>query len=126
MVSAKGPARPTPRPINIYALINNDLEPEFSVTADNELAVMAEAYAVLVKSQTRSELLALYLYSHQSGLHFRFASIDRHFDYTILDPFNTAYMRSVFDLGHSEMAAGTLWREKPIFPPPESTTSAPG
>ena len=126
MVSAKGLARPTPRPINIYALINNDLEPEFSVTADNELAVMAEAYAVLVKSQTRSELLALYLYSRQSGLHFHFASIDRHFDYTIFDPFNTVYMRSVFDLGHSEMTAGTLWREKPIFPPPGSTTSAPG
>ena len=61
MVSAKRLARPTPCPINIYALINNDIEPEFSVTADNELAVMAQAYAVLVKSQTRSELLALYL-----------------------------------------------------------------
>jgi hypothetical protein len=124
MVSVKKSARPTPRPIKIYALINNDLEPEFSVTADNALAVMAEAYAVLVKSQTRSALLALYLYARQSGLHFRFASIDRHFDYTILDPFNTEYMRSVFDLGHSEMAAGTLWRDKPIFPPPELTTSA--
>jgi hypothetical protein len=100
---------------NMYILINNDLMPEFSHISNNVLAVSERAYSMLIKSQTQNSLLALYLYARQTSIGFHVASIDRHFEYSALDPFNTVYMREVFDLGYIEMATGTLWNNSPQF-----------
>lgn len=100
---------------NVYVLINNALMPEFSNTTDRTLPVMARAYAMLIKSQTRSSVMALYGYTLRSGINFHVASIDQQFAYDMADPFNATYMRSVFDLGFSETMDGTLWKNRPIF-----------
>jgi hypothetical protein len=109
-------ARPGIR-LNMYVLVNNALMPEFSTVTNNTLSVMARAYAVQIKSQTRSALLASYMYAQRTGIHFHMASIDRQLSYSVLDPFNTEYMRTVFNIGYSEMIAGTLWKDKPVFSP---------
>ncbi|CDZ63889.1 Hypothetical protein NGAL_HAMBI2566_57870 [Neorhizobium galegae bv. orientalis] len=35
--------------------------------------------------------------------------------YAITDPFNTNYMRAVFNLGYARMANGSLWKDRPSF-----------
>lgn len=117
MTSAKlAKARPGIR-LNMYVLVNNALMPEFSTVTNSTLSVMARAYAIQIKSQTRSALLASYMYAQRTGIHFHVASIDRQLSYSVLDPFNTEYMRAVFNIGYSEMIAGTLWKDKPVFSP---------
>lgn len=110
----------TPKPpgfgkVNLYVVINNALIPEFSNTSNSTLPVVSRAYAMLVKSQTRQTLLALYGYSQRAGMKFHVASIDKQIPYSMLDPFNTKYMRSVFAIGYSKTMEGRIWEDRPIF-----------
>ncbi|WP_245520171.1 patatin-like phospholipase family protein [Mesorhizobium sp. M00.F.Ca.ET.217.01.1.1] len=115
-MTSANPAKPRPGVrLNMYVLVNNALMPEFENVKNNTLSVMARAYSIQVKSQTRSALLPSYMFAQRVGIRFHVASIDRQIDYSVLDPFNTEYMRSVFRLGYSETIAGKLWKDKPIF-----------
>ena len=101
--------------LNLYIIVNNALMPEFSTTRNNTFTVMARANSTLIKSQTRSALVATYVYAQKNGIRFRVASIDKQVPYTMIDPFNTGYMRAVYNLGYTEMSNGTLWKDRPSF-----------
>jgi hypothetical protein len=99
----------------MYVIVNNALMPEFATTTNNTFAVMARASSALIKAQTRSALVATYVYAQKNGIRFRVASIDAQIPYTMTDPFNTGYMRAVYSLGYAKMSSGILWKDKPIF-----------
>ncbi len=101
--------------INMYVIINNALMPEFSTTRNNTLVVMARASSTLIKAQTRSALLATYAYAQRNNIRLRVASIDTQLKYDMTDPFNTNYMRAVYNLGYGKMASGSLWKERLSF-----------
>jgi predicted acylesterase/phospholipase RssA len=101
--------------INMYVVINNALMPEFSATRNNTFVVMARASSTLIKAQTRSALLATYAYAQRNNIRFRVASIDTQVKYDMTDPFNTDYMRAVYNLGYAKMASGSLWKERLSF-----------
>jgi hypothetical protein len=101
--------------LNMYVIVNNALMPEFATTTNNTFAVMARASSALIKAQTRSALVATYVYAQKNGIRFRVASIDAQIPYTMTDPFNTGYMRAVYNLGYAKMSSGSLWKDKPIF-----------
>lgn len=100
---------------NMYIIVNNALMPEFSTTTNNTFTVMARANSALIKAQTRSALVATYVYAQKSGIRFRVASIDTHIPYDMTDPFNTNYMRAVYNLGYAKMASDSLWKDRPSF-----------
>ena len=103
------------RRFNMYVLINNALMPEFSTTTNNTLAVMARANSTLIKAQTRSALIATYLYAQKNGIRFHVGAIDMQVPYKMTDPFNTHYMRVLYSLGFAKMASGRLWQDRPLF-----------
>lgn len=115
MTNSEVGAWPNGHRLNMYIIVNNALIPEFSTTRNNTFAVMARANSSLIKSQTRSALMATYVYAQKNGIRFRVASIDTQVPYKIIDPFNTNYMRAVYKLGYSQMASGSLWKERPVF-----------
>lgn len=100
---------------NMYILINNALMPEFSTTKNNTFIVMARANSTLIKSQTRSALLATYVYAQRNGVRFRVGSIDKQVAYDMGDPFNANYMRTLYNLGYARMATDSLWKDRPSF-----------
>ncbi|WP_037381507.1 patatin-like phospholipase family protein [Sinorhizobium americanum] len=100
---------------NMYILVNNALMPEFAMTTNNTLIVMARANSFLIKAQTRSALLATYAYAQKTGIRFRMASINAQVSYDMTDPFNTNYMRAVYNLGYARMASDSLWKDRPAF-----------
>ncbi|TCU07574.1 patatin-like phospholipase family protein [Rhizobium sullae] len=101
--------------VDFYVITNNALMPEYVITPDKTLSVITRAYSIFVKSQTQSALTALYNYSKLTNARFHLASIDVQVPYSMRDPFNTNYMRAVFNLGYAELSAGTLWRNRPVF-----------
>ncbi|WP_244491014.1 patatin-like phospholipase family protein [Paramesorhizobium deserti] len=101
--------------LNMYIIVNNALMPEFSTTTNNTFAVMARASSALIRAQTRSALVATYLYAQRTGIRVRVASIDTQIPYNVTDPFNTDYMRAVFNHGYARLASGGLWKDKPLF-----------
>lgn len=100
---------------DIYLLINNTLTPEFAMTTNMTIPVMARAYSILVKSQTRQSLLAVYEYACRSGINFHVAAIDVAVPYSASDPFNQQYMRTVYQIGYDRMMDNTLWADRPVF-----------
>lgn len=108
---------------DMYVIVNNAMMPEFSTVPNGTLSVIARAYTALVKSQTKSALLATYGYARNVGIGFHVASIDTQVPYSMSDPFSTEYMRSVYTLGYRAMRANTLWKDKPIFPYQDEMTA---
>ncbi|WP_442921217.1 patatin-like phospholipase family protein [Mesorhizobium sp. Cs1299R1N1] len=101
--------------VDFYVIVNNALIPEFATTPNRTLSVMARAYSILLKSQTQSELTILYDYTKQTGARFHLATIDVQVPYSMLNPFSTSYMQTVYDLGYTGTVAGNLWKDRPVF-----------
>jgi hypothetical protein len=101
--------------LRIHVIVNNALIPEFNVTSNSTFAVAGRVYAVLVKSQTKQGLLALYNFALRSGIAFRYAAINRAVPYSVLDPFNTDYMMAVYRLGYQGTISGAIWNNRPSF-----------
>jgi predicted acylesterase/phospholipase RssA len=106
---------PKGKKINMYVIVNNSLMPEFATIKNNTFTVMARANSALIRAQTRTALIATYMYAQRDGIRFRVASIDAQVEYSMIDPFNTTYMRAVFSLGYAKTASGTIWNDKPVF-----------
>ncbi|RWI57300.1 MAG: alpha/beta hydrolase [Mesorhizobium sp.] len=100
---------------NFYVIVNNALMPEFGLTTNKTISVMAKAYSIFLKSQAQSELVALHSYAKRTGAGFHLATINAQVPYSMLDPFDTDYMRAVYDLGYKGTVAGTLWKDTPLF-----------
>lgn len=101
--------------VNFYVIVNNALMPEFATTQNKTLSVIARAYSIFLKSQTQSELTALYNYAKLTGAHFHLATIDAQVPYSMLDPFDTNYMQTIYDLGYTGVVSGALWNDRPVF-----------
>lgn len=108
---------------HLFVIVNNALIPEFSVVSNRIISVAARAYAVLVKSQTKQGLLALYNYAHRAGIDFSVASIDQQVPYSMADPFNTTYMRTLYQIGLTETLEGRVWHENPVFPAAQNSVA---
>jgi len=97
--------------LHIYVVINNALIPEFSMSAAKVLPIMARAYTILLKSQTKQGLIALFNFSQRSGIDLDIASIDEQVPYSMTDPLNGAYMLAVYRIGYQKALKGGLWNE---------------
>lgn len=111
------PAWSTNTKVNMYIIINNAVMPEFATPRNNTLVVMARASSTLIKAQTRSALLATQAYAKANGIRLRVASIDAIVKYETTDPFNTKYMRTIYNLGYAKMYTGSFWSDLPSFSP---------
>ena len=101
--------------VDLYVLINNTLLPEFSLTPNTTLGVLARAYSTIIKSQTRTALMATYSITKASGISFHVAAIDKMVNYDVADPFNVQYTNTLYNIGYNEAAEGTVWKTLPTF-----------
>lgn len=112
------PGKPPPlnnRHPEMYVIVNNALMPEFAETKNSTISVAGRSYATMVKSQTKQALLALYNHSQRTGSRLRIAWIDKQIPYSMLDPFNTDYMRAVYADGYNQTKVGMIWKNAPVF-----------
>lgn len=101
--------------LHIYVIVNNALMPEFSMSRARALPMMGRAYGILLKSQTKQGLIALYNFAQRSGIDLDIATIDAQVPYSMVDPFNTSYMKSVYLIGYRNTLNQRLWNKRPIF-----------
>jgi len=105
--------------LHIYVIINNALIPEFSMSRERALPIMARAYAIILKSQTKQGLIALYNYGRRSAIDLDIASIDEQVPYSMTDPLSRTYMRTVYDIGYRKTLDGSVWAQQPKFLGPQ-------
>jgi hypothetical protein len=100
---------------SLYVIVNNTLAPEFALTTDSTIPLLARAYSTIIKSQTRASLVATYEFTKRIGADFHVAAIDRVVPPNPKNSFDTAYMRALFQLGFDQASAGTVWKSAPTF-----------
>ncbi len=101
--------------LHIYVIINNALIPEFAMSSERALPIMARAYAILLKTHTRQGLIALYNFTQRSGVDLDIASIEAQVPYSITDPLDHQYMTSVYRIGYQKTLDNHLWMKRPVF-----------
>lgn len=104
--------------LHIYVIVNNALIPEFSMSRERALPIMGRAYGILLKSQTKHGLVALYNFAQRSGVDLDIASIDEQVPYSMLNPLSVDYMRSVYRIGYKGILDRKLWVKRPVFRTP--------
>ncbi|MEM7633165.1 MAG: patatin-like phospholipase family protein [Pseudomonadota bacterium] len=114
VVLAGGVPKPTrtPHGSRIYMIVNNTIDPEFSVVKATSLSIASRAYSTFIKSHTRQTISQTYNLSRKTGLDFNLSYIEEKVPYDATDPFNTKYMRRLFDIGY---ATGNrdAWKKTP-------------
>ena len=105
MIAAAAPRRH----VRVWAVVNNTLPPEFSVTAKGTLPIAYRSLSTVFKAQTAAEVTAASEMAHRLGQDFALAYIDRAVPYDPTTPFGASYMDKVFAIGTREAADGTVW-----------------
>lgn len=105
------PAR-APHGSSIFLIVNNTVEPEFSVVKATSLSIASRAYSTFIKSHTRQTISQTYNLSRKTGLDFNLNYIEETIPYSATDPFNTKYMRRLFDIGYST-GNRNAWKKAP-------------
>lgn len=101
--------------LHIYVIVNNALIPEFSMSRERTLPIIGRAYGILLKSQTKQGLIALYNFGERTGMEIDIASIDQQVPYSMLNPLSVNYMRKVYNIGYDKMMKQHLWAKQPVF-----------
>lgn len=109
--------------LHIYVIINNALVPEFSMSPEKALPIIARAYAILLKSYTKQGLIALYNYAQRSGVDLDIASIEAQIPYSVTDPLSPQYMAAVYRIGYQKALNKSLWKKRPVFTNPDRSAT---
>ena len=77
------------------------------------LKIVTRAVSTLINTQGIGDLYQLYLLCRRDGIDFNVAYIPQSFTDRLDQPFDTAYMRKLYQLGRQEMLEGKAWHKMP-------------
>ena len=102
-----------PAKIELFIILNNAIDPEFSVVENSTFSVAGRAYSTLIKSHARATINATYGLTQRAGIRFNLAYLDEAVPYSMSDPFNTTYMRRLFAIGYEKALSSKAWKRTP-------------
>jgi predicted acylesterase/phospholipase RssA len=98
---------------HLYIIINNNLEPAFTVTKPKTLTIVARAFNTLVKSDFYDTILNSYIFTKEQGFAFNLAYIPNTFRVKSVGLIDQKYMLALFKLGHARGVSGGQWQHTP-------------
>jgi hypothetical protein len=118
-----------PRKRVLYIIRNARLDADWASVERRTLSIATRAIASLTRTQGIGDLYRIYVTAQRDGLDFNLTYIPKTFDTPHTAEFDTAYMRSLFDVGLQAGKDARGWQKYPpgFTPPNESVSaSAPG
>jgi hypothetical protein len=107
----------------LYVIRNARLDPDWAQVERRTMSIAGRAISSLIQTQGVGDLYRIYLTAERDGLDFNLAFIPKSFTRTLTEPFESAYMNELFDLGYDLAASGYPWsKASPGFSLPESGT----
>jgi hypothetical protein len=97
-------------------IINNRLQPEFSVVEGSTLPVLGRSLSTLIKTHTRLTLIATQGFARTQNIGFNLTFIGDDFPKALKPTFETPYMRAVYQYGHEKALSANVWTNKVPFP----------
>jgi hypothetical protein len=104
--------------LDIYVLINNELDPDFHVVPDRNINIAGRSVSTMVKDRTRSVIFGTYEFARENGLGFNLSYIDGKGLPESGPGFDTSYMRRLYEYGYGKARSGRSWQKEPPSPSP--------
>ena len=102
-----------PRERKLYIIRNARMDPQWAQVDRRVLTIAFRAITCLVQNQGIGDLYRIYSTSQRDHVDFNLAFIPPTFQASHTHDFDTAYMRSLFDLGYQLAGAGYPWSKHP-------------
>ena len=97
----------------LYVIRNARLDPEWAQVERQVMSIAGRAISSLIQTQGVGDLYRIYLTTQRDGFDFNLAYIPKSFTRTLKEPFETAYMQELFELGYDLAVAGYPWEKAP-------------
>ncbi|HWT09995.1 MAG TPA: patatin-like phospholipase family protein [Roseomonas sp.] len=107
-----------------WVVRNGRLDTEWAATNRSILGIASRSAATLLHFSAVNDITRIYLTTQRDGVNFRLAYIGPDFDAPRGEPFETAYMRALFEYGFRQGLEGNRWATslRPIGSIERSTT----
>ncbi|MBR0672070.1 patatin-like phospholipase family protein [Neoroseomonas soli] len=100
-----------PRERTAWVVRNGRMDAEWASTNRSILSIAGRSASTLLHFSAANDIVRIYLTAQRDGVRFRLAYIDSDFQAPRSEPFDTAFMRALFDHGYRQGLAGGRWRD---------------
>ena len=97
----------------IYIIANDKTDPSPEEVNGTALDIAGRSISTLIKQQTEGDLIKLYLRAKENEIDYNMASIPVDFSAKSSEPFDKAYMSTLYELGFKLGQEGYGWQKKP-------------
>jgi predicted acylesterase/phospholipase RssA len=97
----------------LFVIRNGKVTPEFSEVKPRLASIVSRSISTLIKTQGIGDLYRLYTNAQRDGVAFRAIWIPDSFTMTEPSPFDTGYMKALYDLGYKMGRNGIPWEKSP-------------
>lgn len=102
-----------PNGSRIYIIINNKLEPEFSVVPASALPIAGRSFSTLIKASAQQTVAQTFDFARDNRVGFALTFIGPDFQITSKKPFDRTYMNALYDYGLRRGRGGSGWVDHP-------------
>ena len=97
----------------LWVVRNSKITPEYSAVGGSAVAIAGRSLETLTKNQGVGDLLRMYDKTQAEGIDFNLASIPADFSAPHPAPFDTGYMKTLYERGLALGRAGYAWAKAP-------------
>ncbi len=97
----------------IYVIVNNKLRKPYKPVRPRLLAIAGQSMTSLINGQGTGDLYKIFAIAQRDDFNVKITSIPRSFDLEPEEPFDTAYMGALFELGYDAALRGDSWLPHP-------------
>jgi patatin-like phospholipase len=112
-ISAQDKVNKFTRERHLYVIRNARLDPDWAQVERGTMRIAGRAITSLIQTQGLGDLYRIYLTARRDGFDFNMAYIPKTFTTVLKEPFDTAYMRELFQLGYDMASKGYPWEKAP-------------
>ena len=97
----------------LYVIRNARLDPDWAQVERSTFSILERAVSSLIQTQGVGDLYRIYLAAERDGIDFNLAYIPDSFTTPLKEPFETQYMKELFQVGYDLAVDGYPWAEVP-------------
>jgi len=97
----------------LFVIRNARLNPDWAQVDRATMTIASRAISSLIQTQGVGDLYRIYLIAQRDGFDFNLAYIPKSFTRVLKEPFETAYMNALFQVGYNLAAKGYPWAKAP-------------
>jgi hypothetical protein len=96
-----------------FIIRNGRLDPEWATVERRTLGIAGRAISTMIASAGYNDVIRIYAITQRDGIDYNLAFIGSDFNQVLPSPFDSAYMRALYDYAFQRARRGYDWAKKP-------------